>query len=427
MGLVGFGAYRISNRSALHQQALIRALELGCNLIDTSSNYTDGESEELIGAVLAEHPNFTPQIVTKAGYIQGSNLAELEKLNALGLAIADLVDLGDQLKHSIHPEFLENQLNQSLKRLKKESIDYFLLHNPEYYFKSPYANQTEYYNRIEKAFVYLESEVQKGRIKAYGISSNNFVLPLNDPHVTNLSKVLAVAKKISLNNHFKMIQFPFNLIEIGALEKFGDYGDESLLELAKLNNILTMSNRPLNAFTNNQLVRLATYEEQTKELNREAAEKNFDYCLSLIKEKWIEATREDELVDSDDFEEVTLIKQFRDLWKTLPTTDAVEQVYNGHLFPFVARIWGNGGLNALESAPFYQLYEDSLLFARVNMTKKALDFKNQAKSVGLIAQENNRDFALEVIQIYLDYGIDFVLVGMKNPLYVDQLSLLFKV
>jgi len=427
MGQVGFGAYRISNRSAIHKKALIKALELGCPLIDTSANYTNGESESLIGEVLSEHPKFNPQLVTKAGYVQGSNLAELEKLNALGLALEDLVDLGEQLKHSIHPEFLENQLDQSLIRLKRKSIDFFLLHNPEYYFKIQNANQEEYYARIEKAFIYLESEVTRGRIKAYGISSNNFILPLNDPHVTNLSQILKVAQKINPQHHFKIIQFPFNLIEIGALEKFGDYGNENLIELAKLNNLITMSNRPLNAFTNNQLVRLATYEEQTKDLDLDVAEKNFNFCLNLIKEKWIEASKEDELVDSDDFEELTLIKQFREIWKMLPTTDAVEQVYHGHIFPFIARIWGNGGLNALESAPFYQMYEHSLLYSRINMTKKALDFKNQAQSLGLIAKDNNREFALEVVETYLDYGIDFVLVGMKNPTYVDQLSPLFKV
>ena len=51
---IGFGGYRIDLEEADHREALIKALREGCNLIDTSTNYGDGDSERLIGAVLAE-------------------------------------------------------------------------------------------------------------------------------------------------------------------------------------------------------------------------------------------------------------------------------------------------------------------------------------------------------------------------------------
>jgi len=425
MGLVGFGGYRISIRSKEHKRALEHALELGCPLIDTSGNYTNGESEKLIGAVLSEHPEWNPLIVTKAGYIQGDNLEVVAQLNEEGLAVEDLVDLGPMLKHSIHPEFLKNQLDLSLERLKRTSVDFFLLHNPEYYFKSEGATQEEYYRRIKKAFAYLEEEVANGRIKSYGISSNNFVLPLNHPEVTNLEKVLDAAKAIKAK-HFKAIQFPFNLIEIGALEKLGDYGDMSLLEMAQLNGLTTMANRPLNAFTSDQLVRLATYEVFTKNLDEEKAEKNYQECMRQLKEKWNQARSEDEMSEGEGLDDVTLIKQFKELWKTLPTDDAVDQVFHGHFFPFIARVWGEAGLNGKEAAPFYQLLEDAHLFARKNMTKKALTFKAQAEQVGLLPENSDKPFATEVIEAYLAYGLDYVLLGMKKPEYVDQVKHLFK-
>jgi len=425
MGLVGFGGYRISIRSKEHKRALEHALELGCPLIDTSGNYTNGESEKLIGAVLSEHPEWNPLIVTKAGYIQGDNLEVVAQLNEEGLAVEDLVDLGPMLKHSIHPEFLKNQLDLSLERLKRSSVDFFLLHNPEYYFKSEGATQEDYYRRIKKAFTYLEEEVANGRIKSYGISSNNFVLPLNHPEVTNLEKVLDAAKSIKAK-HFKAIQFPFNLIEIGALEKLGDYGDMSLLEMAQLNGLTTMANRPLNAFTSDQLVRLATYEVFTKNLDEDKAEKNYQECMRQLKEKWNQARSEDEMSEGEELDDVTLIKQFKELWKTLPTDDAVDQVFHGHFFPFIARVWGEAGLNGKEAAPFYQLLEDAHLFARKNMTKKALTFKAQAEQVGLLPEHSEKPFATEVIEAYLAYGLDYVLLGMKKPEYVDQVKHLFK-
>ena len=49
---LGFGAYRVDGRTPEHREALRMALGGGCNLIDTSTNYTDGASESLIGEVL---------------------------------------------------------------------------------------------------------------------------------------------------------------------------------------------------------------------------------------------------------------------------------------------------------------------------------------------------------------------------------------
>lgn len=421
MGQVGFGSYRVSIRSNEHRQSLVNALQAGCSLIDTSANYTNGESEELIGSVLNEHPDFKPIIVTKAGYIQGNNLAVIEELNAKNLAVEDLVDISETLKHSIHPEFLESQLTLSLKRLKKDSIDYFLLHNPEYYFQSENPTQDEYYARLKKAFIYCEEEVAKGRIKHYGVSSNNFTLPINDPQVTDLRKILMILGEIGAKN-FKMVQFPFNLIEIGALEKLGDYGDESLLELCMQNNLLSVVNRPLNAFTQSSLIRLATYEDMYKELDEKKSQVLFEKCMQILKDKWAEGS--DETTSADDFNEVYMIKQFSGLWNTLQTPDAVEQVYFGHFFPFVARVWGKS-LTPSESAPFYELMEVSQVYSRRNLSNKALEFKKQAQQAGLLPSEEDRPFATMAIETYLDYGFDYVLVGMRKPEYVDQLKHLF--
>lgn len=421
MGQVGFGAYRISIRSNEHREALTLALKSGCSLIDTSSNYTNGDSEELIGDVLLKNPEFKPLIVTKAGYIQGKNLLALQELNSKGLALEDLVDISPELKHSIHPEFLENQLSQSLSRLKKESVDYFLLHNPEYYFQVEGATKDEYYARLEKAFIYCESEVKKGRIKAYGVSSNNFVLPVDEREHTSLPRILEILKKIDAKN-FKMVQFPFNLIEIGALEKLGEYGDESLLELCMQNNLISVVNRPLNAFTQNKLVRLATYESAYKDLDEKAANESFLNAMKILKEKWSEGS--DEITTADDFEAVEMIKQFSDLWNDLPTPDAVEQVYQGHFFPFVAKVWGKN-LTAEESRPFYELMEYSQIYSRRNLSNKALGFRNQAQQVGLLPEDPDKKFSVMAVETYLDYGFDYILVGMRKPSYVEELSHLF--
>jgi uncharacterized protein len=45
---LGFGGYRIDDRTPEHAAALEQALLGGVNLIDTSTNYTDGSSETCI-------------------------------------------------------------------------------------------------------------------------------------------------------------------------------------------------------------------------------------------------------------------------------------------------------------------------------------------------------------------------------------------
>jgi aryl-alcohol dehydrogenase-like predicted oxidoreductase len=424
MGKVGFGGYRVSIKSKEHYDALVLGLKNGLSLIDTSSNYTNGESEELIGKVLEDHPEFNPIIVTKAGYIQGQNLEIIDKLNENKLAIDDLVIISEDLKHSIHPEFLKDQLDRSLNRLKRKKIDVFLLHNPEYYFKSENSSQDEFYNRIQKAFAYLETEVESGRISSYGISSNNFILPHHSSDWVSLEKIIEIAKSLKIKNHFTHIQFPMNLIEIGALEKYGEYGEISLLELAKFNNLITMTNRPLNAFTQNKLIRLATYQNVIDEINDNDALIQFEKCMNILEEKWNEERNLEGDEEIDNLKELTLIKQFSEMWDKITTPDAVDQVYYAHLFPFIAQVYGRN-LSKEESGPFYDLYEFSQKYSRKVMTETALSFRNQALNVGLIQEVDKNNFAFEVIETYLNYGIDYVLVGMRKPEYINQLTKVF--
>ena len=124
----GFGCYRVVNGNAGHEAALRHYLDLGGNLIDTSANYGDGASEELVAKVLANYPREKVIVVTKGGYIQGQNMALAEQR-----PFPEVVHYGSGIWHCIHPEFLETQIELSLARLKQDHVDVYLLHNPEYF------------------------------------------------------------------------------------------------------------------------------------------------------------------------------------------------------------------------------------------------------------------------------------------------------
>ena len=292
----GFGGYRVDVSVAEHRQALEHALRSGINLIDTSANYADGGSEQLVGVVLAdmikrgEIDREQVVVVTKAGYLQGENLELSRQRKGEGVPFPDLVVFDAELEHCIHPVFLAEQLTRSLQRMQLTHIDCLLLHNPEYYLKwanhnniDPEVAQTEYLRRIEVAFRYLESEVESGRIGCYGISSNTFPKPATDYERTDLSAILALAEAIAQQHHFRVIEFPCNLFEPGAMVEENQPMNQTLIEFALAHQVTTLINRPLNAIQADQLIRLAD-NVYAGEAARQAA--NFRRRLAGIDPAW---------------------------------------------------------------------------------------------------------------------------------------------
>ncbi|WP_248929203.1 aldo/keto reductase [Paenibacillus hamazuiensis] len=270
----GFGSYRVDASVEAHREALRHSLERGINLIDTSANYADGGSERLIGQVLAEQigegrlSREHVVIVSKAGYLQGENYRLSAERKRAGRPFPELVEYAEGLEHCIHPEFLEDQLTRSLERLQLDTIDVYLLHNPEYYLNwagshgvSPAAAREEYLRRIEAAFRHLESEADRGRIGCYGISSNTFPSPAGFFAHTPLDAIWDIAERISPNHRFRCIQLPANLLETGAFTERNQRGGLTAAEFAQQHELAVLVNRPLNAYRGHRLTRLADVPE----------------------------------------------------------------------------------------------------------------------------------------------------------------------
>ncbi len=270
---IGFGGYRIFHNSVEQAKALRYALLNGFNLIDTSSNYTDGGSEMLIGNLLQEMferdelSRDEVIIVSKVGYVQGQNLRLARKLEDEGQPFPDMVKYMDGCWHCIHPDFLEDQLSRSLERLRLPSLDVYLLHNPEYFLSDQKKNNgvdvvaahKTYYARIRRAFEWMEQKVREGKIQAYGVSSNTFPTASSDFEFTSLSKLIEIANSTSAKNYFKVIQFPFNLFEPGACQEKNQTGGQTLLQYAAAHGLGTLVNRPLNAMFKGRMIRLASF------------------------------------------------------------------------------------------------------------------------------------------------------------------------
>jgi uncharacterized protein len=298
---LGFGAYRVEDHSPEHREALARALSRGCNLIDTSTNYTDGGSETCIGEILQERIGSgevrreETVVVSKIGYVQGENLKLAREREKAGDPFPEMVKVSPGCWHCIHPRFLEDQLGRSLARLKLARLDVCLLHNPEYFLEDagrkgvtgdPEASRREFYARIRAAFVRLEEEVKRGRIAWYGVSSNTFGMPAAERDATSLGRMLEEAEQAAresglapADHHFAVAQLPMNLFEHfpATVKKEGPSADRTVLELAAEHSVGVLVNRPLNAFSHGGLIRLADFRTKPPELSRaEALEKVAD-------------------------------------------------------------------------------------------------------------------------------------------------------
>jgi uncharacterized protein len=277
---VGFGTYRVHAQEADHREALKKALRASCNVIDTSTNYMDGDSERAVGTVLAdliasgELRREEVVVVSKIGYVQGENLKLAEAREHSGRPYPDMVKYGDGIWHCIHPEFLADQLTLSLDRLGLLTLDVCLLHNPEYFLseathrgKQDLATlRAEFYHRLEQAFTYFESQVAAGRLQYYGVSSNTVTAPAESPEATSLASMVEAAQAAATSagletHHFRVLQLPMNLFESGAAltANTGAAGRQTVLEYAQQAGIAVLVNRPLNAMPapHSGIVRLA--------------------------------------------------------------------------------------------------------------------------------------------------------------------------
>lgn len=221
---VGIGTYLGNADDATdvdYTESIVRAIELGANVIDTSSNYRFQRSERSVGKALHE---LTVQrgfkrseivICTKSGYLPFDGFPPRDMRAYIAdtfvrPGIARFEDFIDG-SHCMTPAFLENQLQQSLRNMDLDSVDVYYIHNPES--QLGFVPPNEFYSRIQTAFAFLEQVRTKGTIKAYGLATwNGFRVPPDSPQYHSLARLADLAKEVGGESHgFRFVQLPFNL------------------------------------------------------------------------------------------------------------------------------------------------------------------------------------------------------------------------
>jgi len=395
---IGFGTYRVSDRSPEHVEAIRTAVEEGVDLIDTSTNYMDGAAERAIALALQPLPTKVikdVEIVSKFGYIQGSTLQRVLE----GENFMDVVKFADHIYHCISPSFLRDQLSKSLERLNMDTLGCYLIHNPEYFVLDGLNHDLDrnelldrMFERIEKAFVALEEEVASGRIKSYGVSSNSFAKKSNDPEFLPYEDLVTIAKRAAeeagnSEHHFTTVQLPINLLETEGLK---------CAAWAKKNGLRVLSNRPFNAQANELMFRLASYDEP------------HDYYHHLNEVL--------EMTDDASLKSVyNLVEQLDDVKHRFGYVGEYDEFLHVQVIPHLKT-----ALEALDPAVvellaesldlFLQEYARMVAFECTKMTKTQLKEKLEGCDKSL------QECALEFLQNQKE--IDYILVGMRKPSYV---------
>jgi aryl-alcohol dehydrogenase-like predicted oxidoreductase len=221
---LGTGTYMGGDDEAADEaytDALIAAGLGGINLFDTAINYRNQRSERCIGTALRQLQRDEIVVCTKAGFLTPGAVPSFLKPEQV---------VGGM--HSMHPDFLADQIDRSRANLGVDTIDVFYLHNPET--QLGFLTREEFDARIRAAFGRLEQLVADRKIRWYGAATWD---GLRRKGALDLSRLAGIAvEECGPEHHFRFVQLPFNL---GMVEAFlssseGERSESTLQAAARL-------------------------------------------------------------------------------------------------------------------------------------------------------------------------------------------------
>lgn len=174
LGTMGFGRpasgmFPWAINKTKSEAVVSKALELGINFFDTANIYSHGDSEEYLGAALKKLAHRDEIVVaTKVFY------TKTDKPNQHGLSRKAIIQ----------------QIDQSLKRLKMDYIDLYIIHRWDY--QTPIAETMETLNDLVKI----------GKVRYLGASAM-FAWQLEQAQ--NVAEQHNWAKFVSMQSHYNLL------------------------------------------------------------------------------------------------------------------------------------------------------------------------------------------------------------------------------
>jgi aryl-alcohol dehydrogenase-like predicted oxidoreductase len=254
---VGLGTYlgnEDAGTDALYRDAVVRAVELGCNVVDSAINYRHQRSERAVGGALGALVRLGRAardevlVATKGGFLpfDGEYPSNPRAYIQETFIRPGIIRPGDLVAscHCMAPAYLRHELARSQRNLGLDCMDIYYLHNPEIQLQE--VSRDEFSKRLRHAFATLEEAVAHGAIRMYGTATwNGYRQPPSARDYLSLSEVVALAREVGgRDHHLKVIQLPHNLGMPEALTRANQLLDGewvSTLEAASRLGILVMA------------------------------------------------------------------------------------------------------------------------------------------------------------------------------------------
>ena len=221
---IGIGTYlgnADSKTDKTYTDSVVRAVQLGVNVIDSAANYRFQRSERNIGEalrILETEFGFTRNellICTKGGYLpfDGApprNVREYIEETFIKPGVASFDDFVGG-SHCMTPRYLQHQLDQSLQNFQLDCVDVYYIHNPES--QLSHVSEQEFNHRLREAFERLEQNRSSGKLRFYGVATwNGFRSEAGSSSYHSLPQMVELANQVGGPTHgFRFIQLPFNL------------------------------------------------------------------------------------------------------------------------------------------------------------------------------------------------------------------------
>ena len=214
-----------------------QALGGGINVIDTGAHYRYGRALAAVGAGirqanLAGIPREAMFLVSKGGFLtfRGGPPSDRDawiQEEIVGPGRGRAEDIAEQTPHCLSPEYIEYQLDLSRNLMGVETLDAFMVDQPEVHI--PEIGKEQVNQKLEKIFEVLEWAVAEGRLRYYGISTfEGFRVETDHQLFQSLTSLQGLAEKAyqavtgadDTRHHFLIAQMPFNQVMLEGFTRF---------------------------------------------------------------------------------------------------------------------------------------------------------------------------------------------------------------
>jgi len=203
----GFGLYK-GEETNLKDKEILKSifygLKRGINVIDTAQKYRNGRSERLIRKVLKKNKRETLVILSKVGLLPNY----VKKKKILKKLFVKKSNCLIEMDFCIDPKFINWSVENSLKLMNTDYIDFYLLHNPEIALLLK-----DGHNKIIDALYVLEKKRKEKKILYYGVATWNGCRRFSKNNKQlNVEKILKTLKnKVGEDHGFRCIEAPISI------------------------------------------------------------------------------------------------------------------------------------------------------------------------------------------------------------------------